>query len=130
MNMRYLSAIIVVVLLPPISPHRGAEQTDKINSGCESATTTAEMRACENTRYEKADRDLNAVYKQLMSQLDENRQDKLRTAQRAWLQFREANADFAASLAEGGTLAPLLKISAIVEMTEARTSELKKDLDQ
>jgi uncharacterized protein YecT (DUF1311 family) len=95
-------------------------------NGCENPSTTAAMRACENTRYETADRQLNQIYGRLMRDLDKNRQEKLRVAQRAWLQFRDANAEFLASAADGGTLAPLLKITALADMTEARTKELRK----
>ena len=93
---------------------------------CQNATSTAAMRACENARYEKADRELNVVYQKLIKELEAGPREKLRVAQNAWLRFRDANSDFQASLAEGGTMAPLLKISTLAEMTEARTEELRK----
>ncbi len=93
---------------------------------CSNATTTADMRACENARYDQANRQLNAVYARLMKQLDPARREKLRLAQRAWVRFRDANADFLASAAEGGTLAPLLRVNALADMTEARVKELAK----
>lgn len=98
-----------------------AEEVD-----CSKASTTAEMRACENSRYEEANRQLNAAYARLMKALDGPRKEKLRVAQRAWIRFRDANADFLASEAEGGTLAPLLRVSALADMTEARVKELAK----
>lgn len=113
-------ALAVSVAIVKASP--AANQGD----GCESASTTAAMRACENARYEAADRRLNETYSRLMKDLDKNRQEKLRLAQRAWLQFRDANAEFLSSAAAGGTLAPLLKITALTDMTEARTKELTK----
>ena len=108
---------------------RAAVQADT-GTDCKKATTTAAMRACENTRYQKAEQELNAVYKDLMQQLDEGRREKLRLAQSAWLQFREANAAFEADAARGGTLAPLIKMTVLADMTEARTAELKKALQQ
>jgi uncharacterized protein YecT (DUF1311 family) len=93
---------------------------------CEKAETTAQMRACENARYEQANQELNALYTRLIKQLEPQRQEKLRIAQRAWIRFRDANADFLASSAEGGTLAPLLKVTALADMTEARVKELAK----
>ena len=101
-------------------------QAAESGGDCKVATTTAAMRACENARYEKADRELNVVYQKLIKELGAGPREKLRVAQNAWLRFREANSDFQASLAEGGSLAPLLKISTLAEMTEARTEELKK----
>jgi len=107
-----------------------AFQTAETGTGCKNATTTAAMRACENARFQKAEQELNAVYKDLMQQLDEGRREKLRLAQNAWLRFREANADFEADAVRGGTLAPLIKMTVLADMTEARRAELKKALQQ
>ncbi len=94
--------------------------------GCRNASTTAAMRACENARYQAADQRLNEVYAQLMKDLDAGRREKLRAAERVWLQFRDANAEFLGSAAAGGTLEPLLRITALADMTEARAAELAK----
>ncbi len=88
------------------------------------------MRACENVRREKAEQDMNAAYAALDRRLTGRRKANLGAAQRAWLQFRDANAAFYRSEAEGGTLAPLTDTSARADMTEARAAELKKILDQ
>ncbi len=97
---------------------------------CGSAKTTADMRSCENIRYQKAQQDLNAVYEKLLNKLDAIGKAKLRAAQAAWLQFRKANADFSADAARGGTMAPLIAITVLTEMTQARTADLKKSLQQ
>ena len=94
--------------------------------GCKDAVTTAAMRACENSRYERSEQRLNAEYGRLMKQLDHSRQERLRAAQRAWLSFRDANAAFVEGEAENGSLALLLKISALADMTEARALELAR----
>ena len=105
-----------------------AGQTGKEHAPCSSATTTADMRNCENLRYQKTEQDLNSAYKELMAKLDNEGKNKLRTAQRTWLQFRQANADFAADQVRGGTLAPLVRITVMADMTEARATELKKSM--
>ena len=86
------------------------------------------MRACENERYEAAQRELNSAYQGLLQQLDSTKKLKLRQSQRAWLRFRDANAAFQASIVEGGTLAPLIKIASLTEMTNARAADLKNAL--
>ncbi len=86
------------------------------------------MRNCENLRYERAQQTLDSTYAELMKQLDATGKAKLRAAQSAWLKFRQADADFEASLAAGGTLAPLIKITVMADLTEARAVELKKSL--
>ncbi len=94
--------------------------------GCDNATTTAAMQACESTRYTQANQKLNEVYARLMKTLDTSKREKLRVAELAWIQFRDKNAAFMASAAEGGTLAPLIQLTTSTAMTEARAAELAK----
>jgi uncharacterized protein YecT (DUF1311 family) len=93
---------------------------------CKGATTTSAMRACENARYEVAQHELNAAYQSLSQHLDSGQRQKLRVAQNAWIRFRDADTAFESSLAQGGTLAPMIRIGSLTEMTRARVSELKK----
>jgi uncharacterized protein YecT (DUF1311 family) len=93
---------------------------------CSSATTTAAMRECENLRYEKAHQDLDLAYTKLMNKLDSTGKEKLKAAQDAWLLFRQAEAEFEANGASGGTLYPLIKITVFADMTVARAAELRK----
>jgi uncharacterized protein YecT (DUF1311 family) len=95
---------------------------------CQQATVQSAMRSCENARYEVAQRELNSAYQSLLHHLDDARRLKLRQSQRAWVRFRDANATFRASLVDGGTLAPLIKVATLTEMTNARTADLKKAL--
>jgi uncharacterized protein YecT (DUF1311 family) len=99
-------------------------------NACEDAETTAEMRDCANRRYTQADAELNQVYKQLSSQLEPERRGLLRDAQRAWVAFRDKNAAYVASDAEGGTLSPILEVSERAAMTEHRVQELKESLQR
>jgi uncharacterized protein YecT (DUF1311 family) len=122
----FAAAFYLVVSMPA----RAASPTAETGTDCKNATTTAAMRACENARFQKAEQELNAVYKNLIKELDAGRKEKLRLAQSAWLRFREANADFEADAARGGTIAPLIKMTVLADMTEARTKDLKKALKQ
>ena len=105
---------------------QNAAPTNQAENECQHAATTSAMRACENARYDTAQRELDVAFQSLLQHLDDAQKRKLRVAQRAWLHFRDSNAEFQASLAEGGTLAPLIKVGSLTEMTRARTSELKK----
>jgi uncharacterized protein YecT (DUF1311 family) len=117
-----LLALIGVMALGWCSTAVAAEQ----GTSCAEATTTAAMRACENTRFQKADREMKAAYGALERGLTGKRRASLRTAQNAWLRFRDANVAYYRGEAEGGTLAPLIGISALADMTEARGTELRK----
>jgi uncharacterized protein YecT (DUF1311 family) len=103
-------------------------QSEKEGAPCGSETTTAAMLNCENLRYQRAQQALESVYADLMKQLDETGKAKLRTVQSAWVRFRRTDSDFEADIAREGTLAPLIRVTVLADMTEARTRELKKSL--
>jgi uncharacterized protein YecT (DUF1311 family) len=92
---------------------------------CKDAVSTAEMRACANRLYEAADAELNQVYRQLASQLSDKRRERLKTAQQAWIAFRDKNATFAASVVEDGTMVPLLEVTELTALTKQRTEQLR-----
>ena len=103
-------------------------QSEKEAAPCGSETTTAAMLNCENLRYQRAQQALELVYGDLIKQLDETGKAKLRTVQSAWVRFRRTDSDFEADIAREGTLAPLIRVTVLADMTEARTRELKKSL--
>ena len=119
--------LMAFVCIAAASFAQAPKQTGDSATECENTVTTAAMRTCEASRYETAQRELDAAYKGLMERLDSGQKEKLRTTQRAWIRFRDANAAFQASLVQGGTLAPLIRISALTEMIKARSVELKKE---
>jgi len=61
------------------------------------------MNACAFQRWQKADRELNALYGKLMKQADA---DKLQAAQRAWVQYRDLECKYEGADSEGGSLQP------------------------
>ena len=124
--LRAVAILCIIIGLTTGSLAQSAVPANQAENECEHAATTSAMRACENNRYKTAQRELNDAYQSLLRHLDDAQKRKLQLAQHAWLRFRDANAEFQASLAQGGTLAPLMKIVSLTEMTEARTSELKK----
>jgi uncharacterized protein YecT (DUF1311 family) len=117
-------AVLAILLTGLLAcPVRAQSQSD-----CSTATTTASMRTCAIARYETAQRDLDETIGQLEKTLDTIGNQRLKDSQAAWVKFCEANADFLADSARGGTLAPVLRESALADMTEARSNELKKVL--
>lgn len=119
---RLLIFILTVIYIPLAS---GAGEKPPVKTSCAEATTTIAMRACLNQHYTQVDGKLNEVYQQLMAQLNQTRQTKLREAQRSWIQFRDKQAEFAASAVEGGSMYPLVYLSALASMTEKRVNDLK-----
>ena len=101
------------------------------------------MNYCAARDYEAADAELNAVWKdaiegakdadkELAEIGDDGRPgyaDTLRTAQRAWIGYRDAWCDYQGYDARGGSLEPLLVATCLADMTRARTKELKVSLE-
>jgi uncharacterized protein YecT (DUF1311 family) len=110
---------------------------------CESPTTQMEMNQCSGEEYRTADADLNAVYKNLLRKLqqsadeahqqkDEEQQkdaetaiQKLRAAQRQWIQYRDLHCDAVKQRYEGGSMSPLIWSTCLTETTNHRIAELK-----
>ena len=79
--------ILGFVAAPNIARGNSFEIAQKVN--CNSLKSTYEMKVCAGKSYEKADKNLNQVYRQLKPNLDKSQQNKLVNAQRAWIQFRD-----------------------------------------
>ena len=89
------------------------------------AQTQAEMNEEAGIEYKKADAELNKVYKELREALSDEQKAKLKEVQLLWLKYRDANAEFAASMYEGGSIAPMVYSGAMTTSTEHRVGELK-----
>jgi uncharacterized protein YecT (DUF1311 family) len=116
--------LTLVVFLSAVTWATGQDETVP----CSSATTNAAMQSCESRRYAVEDHVLNAVYLNLMKKLDNVGRKKLRLSQTAWLRFRQSNSEFEADAARGGTLAGVVKITVLADMTRARVAELEKSM--
>ena len=128
MNLKILSALILLCFLMLTGV---AAQNQQTPDPCDNAQTTVEMRDCAGKEYQKADAELNQVYKQLMASLsDRAHQASLRTAQQAWLKYRDANCEFDAFENLGGTIYPVVYNSCLAAMTRARTKELREQMEQ
>ena len=90
------------------------------------AQSQSEMNQTAARDFEKADAQLNQVYEKALHTLDAEGQEKLKVAERAWVQFREAESALAADSERGGTLAPLMASTRSTELTQQRIADLKK----
>ena len=76
--------------------------------------------------FEAADARLNQTYKALLEQVDQPAQDKLKAAQRAWLQFRDAEAVFVSDAeARGGSMEAMSSTTTGTTLTKHRTEGLR-----
>ncbi|MBA4132558.1 MAG: hypothetical protein C0519_14180 [Hyphomicrobium sp.] len=105
---------------------------------CTEAMSTMEMNACAGAEFEKADAELNRVYKDAIASIPEMATDEqpfdkasweeaLRASQRAWIAFRDAECeDHVEKFWAGGSGRTVEIIGCKTEKTEQRTKELKQ----
>lgn len=90
-----------------------------------SGQTQAEMNRDAIKQHQNADAEMNAAYKRLMGILKKEQRAQLKTAQLAWLKFRDAEAPLLASKVKGGTVYPTIYHMHLAEITVTRTKSLK-----
>jgi len=116
MRPRYL-LLLAPLLLAPLA------QADE----CDNATTQLDMNQCAGKQFQAADKELNSLYQQINQRLKDQPQTKklLVTTQRAWVAFRDAECDFAASGVEGGSVYPLIHSNCTTALTKDRVKAFK-----
>jgi len=82
-----------------------------------------EENTCAYEAQEKADKQLNVVYRDLMSVQDEEGKKKLKAAQMAWIKYRDAELTFVYSV-ESGSIGQLVAANQHERITRERTKIL------
>jgi uncharacterized protein YecT (DUF1311 family) len=124
----------ILLLLPLLWAMPAAAQ----EPDCANAVDQADMTACAGLDYEAADRELNTVWRDAIADaktLDEElktmggdgrpgHEETLRTAQRAWIGYRDAACEYEGFEARGGSMEPMLASFCLARLTRLRTKEL------
>ena len=94
------------------------------------AQSQPELNAQAQAKFDKADKELNDVYQKVLKQLGDDAitKQKFIAAQKAWIKFRDAEAELAADSERGGSLENMMYSNSETETTKARIVELKKYL--
>lgn len=108
-------------------------------TNCAAPETDEQATECATADFDKADKELNAVYKTLMAtKTEEDKEaaaenspyggqvDALKKSQRAWIYFRDAQCSLVGLQFAGGTIQPTMETTCQADLTKARTSELQK----
>ena len=113
------------LLIAPAAAQTGTVPLSATFQACldKSGGVTAEMHACISAEHERQDQLLNRNYQALVAELPPARKKQLQTAQRLWLQYRDANCHFYAD-PDGGTLAGIAAADCVLQMTASRAREL------
>ncbi|MEK6322476.1 MAG: lysozyme inhibitor LprI family protein [Acidobacteriota bacterium] len=119
--------IILCVLMIAANP----AQKRKAKDPCSHAQATADIIECEEREYNRADAELNRVYRQLVSKLaDEGHKVALKKAQQAWIKYRAANCEYKSYQSQDMRLYPAVSTRCLAWMIKERTNELRQMLKE
>ena len=123
---------------------QGSAAAQPFEPNCRDPQAQQEMNFCAEQDFDRADVQLNAVYRRAIA--DAQRADRdfasytvsgaganqdpgeeatLREAQRAWVSFRDAQCRMESFEARGGSMQPMLDAGCRATLTRARTAELR-----
>jgi len=96
---------------------------------CGNAQTQYEMGECAHKEFVAADAELNRAYNQLAAKIDDAEQRaQLKTAELAWIKFRDENCTFEGLFYKGGTMRPMIESFCKADVTRTRTAQLKEQI--
>ena len=110
-----LAFLIVLVLFPTASR----------------AQSQSEMNLQAEADFDKSDAQLNVVYQKLIKKLDATSAEKLKVSQRAWLAFRDGQADFFADLvARDGSMYRQIYAGILKDITDKRIADFQDTMEE
>ena len=142
-SLRLGMALLLFAISAFVQNNKPHVQSSVQKKPCDWARTQQELNECSGEQYRKADARLNALYSKLMGLLekdlaeaqrkndadqknhDETAIQKLKAAERAWIQYRDLHCDAARHQFAGGSMGPMVWADCMAETTEHRVVELK-----
>ena len=123
-RLRVVGAIVLLALLA-VGPAMAQKPED-----CAAKETTRDLDACYGRAYQRADAALNQLYRQLMAKLsDASEKALLKTAEEAWIGYRDKECDFETAGTRDGSIHPVEMSSCLADKTSARLKELAAQLN-
>ena len=119
-----IRALCIAALLAACAPAAAAAQED--DEFCPEGRTQFEMNACAAEELNAADSVLNVAYQDLLREIEPERVELLRAAQRAWIRYRDAECDLEASEVGSGSLEPMVHALCLAGLSRRRAAELVK----
>jgi uncharacterized protein YecT (DUF1311 family) len=97
---------------------------------CPGSNTQFELNRCAARARDKADAELNKVYRELMKDAGATERAKLRAAQLAWIKFRDAHCDYTSVGNKGGSIYPMVYSFCLAKVTNDRGKQLREIIEE
>ncbi len=114
----------------PVVLGQGRDPSASEPAICNQPQTTAQINNCAAALYRKSDRQLNEVYKQVISNLNRRDGEKLIDEQLAWIRGRDAACKDQGRITPGGSAYSGARDACLASETDKRTAELEKYLQK
>lgn len=111
---------------PPLEHIQILGHPPEVFTNCENAQTQTEMNMCAQMRFQKADQELNAVYKQLIELVSKDDKTLVIEAQRQWIAYRDAHCKVYEKMYAGGSMLGMIISNCKEATTLSRINELKE----
>jgi uncharacterized protein YecT (DUF1311 family) len=113
---------------PPATATQDAQDEVDREDPCPGERTQFELNRCAARARDRADAELNKVYRELSKDTGTAERAKLRAAQLAWIKFRDAQCDYESIGNKGGSIYPMVYSFCLAKMTAARAGQLQEIL--
>jgi uncharacterized protein YecT (DUF1311 family) len=113
---------------PPATPTQDEQDDADREDPCPGANTQPELNQCAARARDRADAELNKVYRELLKDTSGAERAKLRAAQLAWIKFRDAQCDYESAGNKGGSIYPMVYSFCLAKVTSARVKQLQEIL--
>ena len=127
-----LNILLIGAAMLLTAGHVSAQDID-----CQNPKTQSDMTSCEVARHDAADKALNEQYKKTraaMVAIDKDLDGDMKgaekalvKAQRAWIDYRDAQCDAFGFQARGGTMEPMLVAGCLAEETDQRAERARRN---
>jgi uncharacterized protein YecT (DUF1311 family) len=95
---------------------------------CPGSGSQSELNQCAARARDKADAELNKVYRELIKDTGTTERAKLRAAQLAWIKFRDTQCDYESVGNKGGSIYPMVYSFCLARVTSDRVKQLQEIL--
>ena len=121
-----LASVITVDVFSPSNAR--AQHMNDPDGPCWETGSTVDTAQCFDIAYKQADTELNVTYRQIMAALDEAEKASLRSAQRAWINYRDKACEAEAAPYRNRTAKGAARLACLEAATRSRTAFLRKGL--